>query len=501
MSARSIRVRLTVWYLAVITPATVALAAGSWWLAARNVNDALDRTLAERIDGTRQFLTSMAREGLRPGHMKEEFGEYAELSRGEALLDVTDGRGEVLSRPTVNGWTNLLAATAPGPDGTFAPTDSTIGIDPVRVASAAVRAGPMDYRVTVALPTRASHEALRHFGWILAGLVPAVLVVAGLGGYGIAGRALAPVDRMTRIVQETTLRNLDRRLDVPPAQDELRRLAVTFNDMLGRMQAGVADLTRLTAEASHELRTPVSLVRTTAEVALSRPRSADEYREALSDVLMHAERMSALVGDLLMLARADAGVEAGDIVRVDLAALARDVAHQFQPATTKKSLAFDVAATSPVTVLGDAASLRRLLVIVVENAVAYTPPSGRIALEVGASSDDAGPVATIDVIDTGIGIDPADRARVFDRFYRGAAAREQAADGSGLGLSIARTIVERSRGTIEIAGGPSGHGCHVRIRLPARAGDEEASHASNDRRHDDLGPVGVGVGRPESAGR
>lgn len=499
MSARSIRVRLTVWYLAVIVPATVVLAGGSWWLAQRNVNDALDRTLAERIDGTRYFLTSMTHEGLRPGHMREEFGEYAELSRGEALLDVSDANGDVLSRPTIAGWSTLLDATVPGPEGTFAPTDGTIGIDPVRVSSATVRAGGANYRVTVALPTRASHDALRHFGWILTGLVPAVLFVAGLGGYWIAGRALAPVDRMTRIVQETTLRNLDRRLDVPPAQDELRRLAVTFNDMLGRMQTGVADLTRLTAEASHELRTPVSLVRTTAEVALSRPRSADEYREALSDVLTHAERMSSLVGDLLTLARADAGVETGEIARVDLAALARDVAHQFQAATVQKSLAFDVAAGGAVTVLGDAASLRRLLVIVVENALSYTPPGGRIELRVESATEASGSVATVDVVDTGIGIDPDDRARVFDRFYRGAAARQQAADGSGLGLSIARTIVDRGRGTIAITDGPSGRGCHVHIRLPVRSEDEEASHASDPRRRDHLGPLGVG--RPEPAGR
>lgn len=498
MSPRSIRVRLTVWYLAVITPATVALAIGSWWLAERNVNDALDRTLAERIDGTRQFLTSMAHGGLSPAHMREEFGEYAELSRGEALLDVSDGNGGSLSRPTIADWSNLVEATAPGPDGVFAPADRTIGIDPVRVSSATVRAGTTDYRVTVALPTRASHDALRHFGWILTGLVPAVLIVAGIGGYWIAGRALAPVDRMTRTVQETTLRNLDRRLDVPPAQDELRRLAVTFNDMLGRMQAGVADLTRLTAEASHELRTPVSLVRTTAEVALSRPRSADEYREALTDVLTHAERMSVLVGDLLMLARADAGVETGELTRVDLGALARDVAHQFQAATVRKSLAFDVAVDPDVSVLGDAASLRRLLVIVVENAVAYTPPNGRIELKVGSAAEARGTVATIDVIDTGIGIDPADRARVFDRFYRGAAARQQAADGSGLGLSIARTIAERGHGTIEIVDALTGRGCHVRVRLPAVSGSEEASHASEHRRRDDLGPVGAG--RPEPAG-
>ena len=114
-----------------------------------------------------------------------------------------------------------------------------------------------------------AYAALRRFGWLLMGLVPAVLLVAAAGGFWISGRALAPVDRMTRDVKSISVRSLDRRLDVPAADDELSRLAVTFNDMLARLQASVADMVRFTADASHELRTPVSLTRTTAEVALA----------------------------------------------------------------------------------------------------------------------------------------------------------------------------------------------------------------------------------------
>ncbi len=244
--------------------------------------------------------------------MKEEFGEYVELSRGAVMLEVTDAAGTVLSRPSRPGWAALADEASLAAIPSAAPVNRVESGEPFRVARATFHAGAAEYRAVVATSTRASHDALRRFAWLLGGLAPAVLLIAGLGGYWIAGRALAPVDRMTRTVQETTLRSLDRRLEVPAADDELRRLAVTFNEMLARMQVGVADLTRLTAEASHELRTPVSLVRTTAEIALSRPRPADEYRQALKDVLAHAEHMSALVGDLLLLARADAGVEAGE---------------------------------------------------------------------------------------------------------------------------------------------------------------------------------------------
>jgi signal transduction histidine kinase len=287
---------------------------------------------------------------------------------------------------------------------------------------------------------------------------------------------------MTRAVQETTLRSLDRRLEVPPADDELRRLAETFNEMLGRMQAGVADLTRLTAEASHELRTPVSLVRTSVDVALAQPRSAEEYRDALREILGHAEQMSALVTDLLTLARADAGVEAGDAAPVDLSALARDVGHQFERSGAIRGVSCEVAVDADVVVLGDESSLRRLVTILMDNAVKYTPATGRITLAVSRAGDSSGPLAVIEVTDTGIGVDPADRSRVFDRFYRGAQARQMAADGSGLGLPIARAIVERAHGTIALDSGPGGGGCRVTVRLPVdrRLEEPHALHGTRD---------------------
>jgi heavy metal sensor kinase len=491
MTRRSIRVRLTVWYLAVLAPATLALAGGSWWLARRSMTDAADRALTARIEGTRDFLAGMAREGLNRADMEEEFSEYVELSRGESLLDVREASGRVLSRPSLAAWTTLDDDSSLTSDAAPLLVDRAIGGEPYRVAGATLRAGEATYRIIVALPARAERDALRRVAWILAALIPAVLFAAGLGGYWIAGRALAPVDRMTRIVQETTLRNLDRRLDVPTADDELRRLATTFNEMLARMQAGVADLTRLTAEASHELRTPVSLVRTTAEVALAQPRSAAEYRDALSDVLGHAERMSALVGDLLALARADAGVESGEARPVDLAEIARDAARHLEAAAAQRSLSLTVSASTPVTVLGDTESLRRLLVILLDNAVKYTLPGGQVDLRLEAGIDRGGPQAIIHVNDTGIGIDPAERSRVFDRFYRGTAARQHAADGSGLGLSIAKTIVERLRGTIDLATGPSGRGCSVLVRLPAVSSTREEPHAKEPVRRGDSGRVGT----------
>jgi signal transduction histidine kinase len=293
-----------------------------------------------------------------------------------------------------------------------------------------------------------------------------VMLLAAAGGWWISGRALAPVDRMTRAVQAISRRNLDQRLDVPGADDEVRRLAVTFNDMLIRLHTSVADMVRFTAEAAHELRTPVSLVRTTAEVSLAKDRPAPAYREALADVLDQAERMSILVNDLLTLARADAGVEAEEMRPVDLRVIAELAAHEIRAAAARRCLAFETDLSDAVEVRGNRESLRRLMLILLDNAIKYTPPGGSVRLRVSSEQSPRAEHASgiIDVIDTGHGIDLAEGPHIFERFYRGATARQQT-DGSGLGLSIARAIVERHRGSIAVNPGGDGRGCHVVVRL------------------------------------
>lgn len=475
MKPPSVRVRLVLWYLAVIAPATLVLALGSWWLVRRSVLDATDGNLRARVGGAREFIHSMAR--LPASEVEDEFQEYAELTRGDALLEVTGGSGTVFCKPTLAGWDAIDPDRSLSSAEAIVIADRTLQGKPYRVAGSEMRAPEMTYRILVALPMARADDALARFEWALVALLPAVLLVAGAGGYWLSGRALAPVDRMTRAVREISVRNLDRRLDVPPTDDELGRLAVTFNDMLARIQATVAEITRLTAEASHELRTPVSLVRTTAEIALDRERAAPDYRQALGEILQQAEQMSTLVDNLLTLARADAGVEPREATGVNLGELAADVARTVEPSMRAQSLAFHVSLpVAPVEITGHEESLRRLLLILLDNARKYTPPGGDVTLAVAGSTAGG---AAITVTDTGIGIDPAERAHLFDRFYRGAAARQRAADGSGLGLSIARTIVRRHGGTIAIEAGPGGRGCRVTLTLTGTTGTTGATGTRN----------------------
>ena len=475
MIAASIRVRLTAWYVAVLAIATLTLTGASWWLSSQSVVRAADISLEARVEGVRDFLenprTRLTVEGL-----QDEFSEYAELTRGEALLEVIDGAGVVLVRPSIPGWAEMVAREGKIANPTaIRPNDRVVGQLPFRVASARIEALGRMYHVTVAAPMGPAYAALNRFHrWLLL-LLPAVLALAGAGGYWISRRALAPVDQVTRAVQAITVQSLDQRLVVPAADDELRRLASTFNDVLARLQSAVGDIVRFTADASHELRTPVALVRTTAELALRHERTPREYRAALTDVLDHARNMSVLVDDLLVLARTDAGIEPRETALLDLRAVVSDAGREIAELAKARSVSVCVETPSePLMVKGDHLSLRRLVLILLDNAVKYSPSGKKVHVRVSGErpASNGTALALIEITDSGIGLDPTERSRIFERFYRGARARQHAPDGTGLGLAIAQTIVDRYGGSITLS--PSedanrGEGCRVEVWLPLEA--------------------------------
>lgn len=465
----SIRAKLTAWYVGVLTVITLVFAGGSWWLSTQSVLRATDASLQARVEGVRAFLQN-PRTRLTVESLRDEFGEYAELTRGEALLEVIDESGTVLCRPSIPGWTDLSASEPTALSaGEVRPKDRLLADQPFRVASAQVVAHERAYHVTVAAPMRPAYAALNQFHRRLLGLLPFLIALAGAGGYGVSRRALAPVDQVTRAVQAITLQSLDRRLDLPPADDELRRLTTTFNHVLERLEVAVADIVRFTADASHELRTPVSLIRTTADLALRHERAPEEYREALAEIGGHARHMSELVSDLLALARTDAGIEPHGASLVDVTETAAQAIKDVSEVAASRSVAIN--ATVPdasIFVTGDEPSFRRLLLILLENAIRYSHPAGKVKLrvETGAGADHG--CVVVAVRDEGIGIDPLERSRLFERFFRGNRARQHAPDGTGLGLAIAHAIVQQYRGTMSIASGdgPDSRGCHVTVSIP-----------------------------------
>jgi len=286
--------------------------------------------------------------------------------------------------------------------------------------------------------------------------------LASLGGIWISRRALAPVDEITLAARSIGIQSLSRRLDVPSTGDELQRLSETWNEMLARLEAAVKRLSQFTADASHELRTPVALIRTTAELTLRRERSPETYREALRQVVLESERTSRLVDDLLLLARADAGLPSLALERMELTPLVRDVCQQGQVLAESRQLQIStVAPEEPVFVEANDPALRRMLLLLLDNAMKYTPVGGRIVLSV--DRDPGG--ATVAVRDTGIGIPETALPHVFERFYRVDESRNRDAGGTGLGLSIAKWIAERHHASLE-AESVVGEGSVFRIRFP-----------------------------------
>jgi signal transduction histidine kinase len=273
---------------------------------------------------------------------------------------------------------------------------------------------------------------------------------------------LAPVDAISRAAQRINIENLTDRLEVPRTGDQLQRLSETLNATFSRLEGSVRRIKQFTADASHELRAPISLIRTTAEVAVQRDRTASEYREALDDILHESERTSQVVDSLMLLARADSGKESLDLESVNLSLILKGAAEQGEKLARNKGLLFQLqTSTVAVDIRGDADALRRVFLILIDNAVKYTPVGGTVSLQMGVNEG----FVIASVSDTGIGISKGDLPYIFDRFWRADKVRSRAAGGAGLGLSIARWIVDQHYGTLT-AESKEGQGSIFRVSVP-----------------------------------
>ena len=268
-----------------------------------------------------------------------------------------------------------------------------------------------------------------------------------------------------RTARDISGANLSSRLQKLETGDELQRLSDTLNEMLARIEAAFQRITQFTADASHELRTPVSLIRTEAELALRRSRGEAEYKESLRHILLEAERTTALIEQLLSLARTDSGRETLHMQRVDLSAMLRGVVESWRQVADIRNIQFSasIAATDSF-VLGDEDALRRVADILLDNAFKYTAQPG----SVGLSLEQRGDRVVMMVKDSGIGIAEEEKDKIFERFYRVDKARSREQGGVGLGLAIAQWIVAQHRGSITVESAP-GEGSVFRLEFPAIA--------------------------------
>ena len=292
-------------------------------------------------------------------------------------------------------------------------------------------------------------------------IAPFVLLLSAGGSYWLAKRAFRPILYLTRTAREIKAGDLHRRVPVPQARDEVHDLALTLNDMIGRLDLAFTQQRRFVADASHELRTPVTVIRSVTDIALEHGLTPEESIAVLHDVNAEAERLGQLINDLLALARADEGQLSLDCEPVRLDLLAHDVAATMEPLAIERAITLTVQAPSPANVLGDTARLIQMMMGLVDNALTYTNAGGTINLSVAVNASHA----AFAVHDTGIGIAPQDVEHIFERFYRADPARSRVAGGSGLGLSIVDWIVQAHDGTIAVES-CEGQGSTFTVTLP-----------------------------------
>lgn len=469
MSRIPIRIRLTALFVTILT--TVLLAVGTFVVHGlrSHLTTEVDRSLTtaaatiavgyhdegsvEFDDGTREAMTTPGSRNLgaqlvdAAGNVVRSFGDIrlrgsmfdtAALppARGGAVLHASAEIGE----QDTHVRAIAVPVTVSGRPGTL------LTVEPLDATDAAVRS-------TVALLT-------------LGGTLS--LVLAGLGSWVVAGRALRPVERMTNRAAAIGIDALAERVPLPPARDELRRLATTFNDMLDRLRDGVDAKERLIADASHELRAPLAAMRAELDVSLRHDALADDERRRLESLREEVLRMNRLVDDLLTLARLDGDRLELLLAPQDLLGLARRVVRRLDAAATMAGCAIRVTG-NPTVARCDRDRIEQVLVNVIDNAIAVSPRGGTVAVDVAYNEL----FATVAVCDEGPGVPGTDRERIFERFARLDPARGRGG-GAGLGLAISRDIVRAHGGRLELAEPAAGvSGSTFVVSLPASPGGEQ----------------------------
>lgn len=452
MKLKTLRVRFSFWTAGLFLLVLAAFGGYVYGNMARGLYAALDNTLAVSAS---QLIASLNVDNGRlilPDSMSEP--SESEAPPAGFTVRILTPDGQVLEQSGVYAPQMAPVKTPP-----VSPLYTSLSSPPLRIYTAPVTDnGQLVAFVQVAQSTRSVQDTLRRLLITLLIAAPLLVLAAAASGYFLAARALHPIDEMTRMARRISAEDLSARLNLPPSDDEVGRLAVTFDEMLGRLENAFLRERRFTSDASHELRTPLAAMQAILSVTRQRRRSPDEYEQALDDLSEETDRLRSLTETLLALARADLHpLELKETV--DLSTLIDNVSESLRPLAEAKGLALACETADSLTVRGDSEGLIRLFVNLLDNAIKYTEHG-----IVTVSAYRQGTNVCIEVSDTGIGIPPEHLPRIFERFYRVEQARTRR--GAGLGLSIALQIVQTHGGIIDARSKP-GTGTIFLIRLPA----------------------------------
>ena len=463
MKTLPIRLKLTLWYTS-ITCLTFLAAALAIYLTIRiSVQRNADRELAVRFEGIRIFLQK-ADSYSTTEQLSHELQERGGVRLNGDPFQVVNQEGQWVYRPASVLQLNLPAEyPQPISERYHLYTFESQGRK-FRILAGTIRTSDQSYGVQIVSNITPIYDILTRILWVSLAGIPFILVVAGAGGYWLSKRAMQPVLHITQTAKSIGELNLAARLTVSPAHDELRELSETLNDMLQRLETAFKRITRFTADASHELRTPVAIIRTTAEFILQKERPVPEYQHLVGQILVESEATTEMIEGLLTLARTDTQPRAGSFSEIDLWTLSAEVTQSVKPLSDAKRLELEITPKDgPAPVWGKRADLKKLIAILLDNAIKYTPEGGRIEMKVAHYSDQS----FLEVRDTGIGIAEEDVPHIFERFYRADKGRSRETGGIGLGLSIAQAIAEDHAAHIFVRSQANG-GSSFRVLFPAR---------------------------------
>ncbi|MEO8596155.1 MAG: ATP-binding protein [Candidatus Solibacter sp.] len=466
----SVRWRLTMWFTAVLALVLVGFAGSVYFAVKRQAFTRLDAGLSSVLQVVSLSLGHEIEEhkGQQPGEtaFRELLTTMHQGSFPRHAIAVYRDSQVVGLKPADNGL-----AAPPNFPGQALPRFFTEGMTRIATAGFTVPHVAQPYRIVVAERLDETLADLNLLFQTLLFSVPLAVLLAGVIGYLLARKSLAPVVAMSNDVDRLGSGNLADRIEVANPRDELGKLAGTFNRLLGRLQLSFDRQRRFMADASHELRTPISVARSAAQVNLAKAeRPAAEYREALDIIEKQMSRLTRVVNDLFLLAKSDTDAAAVHRRRFALDETVRETVQAAQVLAAPKQVEVTAAPLAESPFEGDADLIRQLLLLLLDNAVKYSPAGGRVQVGLRRAQDDY----EITVTDTGIGIPVEDQPRIFERFYRVDKARSRSASsitgGAGLGLSIGQWIAEAHGGLLRLLRSSS-EGSVFLVRLPAKSRD------------------------------
>jgi heavy metal sensor kinase len=453
----SIRTRMTVWYLLAVGFIVVLLGLGVFFGVSWSLRHVADMELSSGIDGVTAFLRhKLAIDEM--DNLPEELREHSALLPRGKMFRVRSGNGSLIFE------TDAMQAIPP-----FAPlagemTRRSVEVErrSYRTFSKSETVGTDLFLIEVAVDQTSYIGMMDHLATFLMLSIPVAALLAALGGYWMSGRVLRPIHQITDAASSIDAHNLTRRLPVIGTKDELDRLSETLNHMLDRIQISYERIAQFTADASHELRTPVAFIRSSAELLLMGRANGITKTRGIEDVLRESEYMAALIGDLLTLARGDSKDGSLEMELFELTEAVDGILARGRALAAAKNISIDYSQSSQVVAIhGNRNACERILLIFLDNAIRYTPKGGHVALNTWTSGNSCG----FTVSDTGIGIAPEDQERIFERFFRVDTARTPSDGGTGLGLAIARRLIEAHGGTVSVES-ELGRGARFIVRFP-----------------------------------